>query len=236
MSEALVFRHLPFEGLDGFAPVLDEAGFTQTVVDMPVDDLNTVDPLAADLLVILGGPIGVHDAADYPFLDQEKRLLRARLDADLPTLGICLGAQLIAEALGADVSKLEGGQELGWVPLELTDTGMNSPMRHLAGAGIRVFQWHGDTFAIPEGATRLAGSARCTNQAFNWGRATLAVQCHPEVTARGLETWYVSNAGSLGGNNPSAGDMRRNATRFAPGMQSAARRFLLEWLEATIVR
>ncbi len=234
MPHALVFRHLPFEGLDGFGPVLEEAGFSVAMVDTPVDDLAGVDVLAPELLVILGGPINVGDAHDYPFLHEEKRLIRERLDADLPTLGICLGGQLIAEALGAEVTKLAGGQELGWVPLDMTAAGEHSPLRHLAGPDTRVFQWHGDTFAVPDGATRLAGTARCANQAFSWGSATLALQCHPEVTARGLETWYVGNRSSLGGENPSATAMRQYAQCFAPPMHTAARRFLLEWLEANI--
>lgn len=194
MTRQLVaLRHLPFEDLDGFAPLFEAQGFALRYIETPVERAFVQAALDADLLVVLGGPIGVYDREDYPFLDDEIDVVRARLLAGKPVLGICLGAQIMAAALGAKVYPGRNGKELGWSALSLTAAGMRSPLAALA-PGQPVLHWHGDTFDLPEGAELLAGTERYPNQAFAWGRHALALQFHIEVTAPGLERWWVGHA------------------------------------------
>ena len=156
-------------------------------------DLSDVDGLEPALMIVLGGPIGAYEDAIYPFLKHELRFLERRLAADRPTLGICLGAQLMARALGARVYA-GPRKEIGWAPLTLTPEGRRSPLDRLAGRGEAVLHWHGDTFDLPVGAVRLASTALYENQAFAWRQSAMALQFHPEVTAPGLEPWFVGHA------------------------------------------
>ena len=128
MKSALILRHLAFEDLGSFAPVLRDAGYQLQDIEAAVDPLP--DPLEPDLVVVLGGPIGVNDGAAYPCMTEERNWLAMRLAADRPTLGICLGAQLMAAALGARVALL-AQKEIGFAPLTLTAPGRAGPLVHL---------------------------------------------------------------------------------------------------------
>lgn len=194
MTRQLVaLRHLPFEDLDALGPLFEAQGFKPRYIDTPVKGDFVQAALDADLLVVLGGPVGVYDQEDYPFLKDEIDVVRARLLAGRPVLGICLGAQIMAVALGAQVYPGRNGKELGWSALSLTEAGMRSPLAALA-PGQPVLHWHGDTFDLPEGAVLLAGSRRYPHQAFAWGGHALALQFHVEATAPGLERWLVGHA------------------------------------------
>ncbi len=160
--------------------------------EAPTDDLTAPALGAADLLIVLGGPIGAYQDELYPFLPAEIALIERRLARGLPVLGICLGAQLMARALGARVYRA-GFSEIGWAPVELSDARRRDSC--LAALGDDpVLHWHGDTFDLPDGAVRLASTRRTPNQAFALGRHALALQFHIETTARGLERWYVGHA------------------------------------------
>jgi len=141
-------RHVGFEDLGSFEAPLRQAGYDIEYVDVAERDIEQLDPLRADLLVVLGGPIGVNDRAAYPVVTQEVALLKARLAADRPTLGICLGAQLMAAALGARVFP-GPSKEIGWFPLEVAQGDAFNPLAALLD--IPVLHWHGDTFDLPEG-------------------------------------------------------------------------------------
>jgi GMP synthase (glutamine-hydrolysing) len=227
MSDAVAITHVPFEDLGHFAPILEARGFALRYLDAPLDDLT---PAArADLLVVLGGPISVNDGTDYPFLADEIGLLEDRLTAGRPTLGLCLGAQLMARALGARVYPGEA-KEIGWGPVALSEVGRESPLRHLADTP--VLHWHGETFELPDGAAHLAATPVCRNQAFALGAHALALQFHPEVTARGLERWYVGHTAEIvatpGVTVPA---LRAAAARHAEGLAARGRLLLEEWLD-----
>ena len=165
-----------------------KAGYEIEYVDVAEHDLAQLDPLGADLLVVLGGPIGVNDHAAYPFVTQEIELLKERLGGDRPTLGICLGAQLMAAALGARVQS-GSGKEIGWSTLDLS-----ANRRAQFPAALRdvpVLHWHGDTFDLPEDCTQLASTAICRNQAFSRGPNVLGLQFHPELIAARFEHWLL---------------------------------------------
>ena len=226
---ALVFRHIAFEDLGSFAEPLDAAGYRIDYSDPSVESLAGIDPSAADLLIVLGGPIGANDDAIYPFLTAERAFIHARLSAERPTLGLCLGAQLMARALGGTVAPM-GAKEIGWSPLTLTPEGQAGPLQ--AFDGVPVLHWHGDAFTLPPGATRLAATPICTQQAFALGPTILGFQCHPEGWARGFERWLVGHAGELAAAGIDIPALRADAQRFGPGATVAARRMLRDWLAA----
>ena len=149
------------------------------------DDLEGA--LEYDLIVILGGPMSVNDEDSYPYLAEEKAIIRQALAEEKPLLGVCLGAQLIASAMGARVYPGKE-EELGWYPLTLTREGRRDDVFSAFPPQLEVFQWHGETFDLPQGATLLASSQLYPHQAFRIGRS-YALQFHLEVTAEMVRDW-----------------------------------------------
>ncbi len=227
---AVVIRHVAFEDLGSFAEPLIRHGYGIEYVEAGLDDLDRAGAAGADLLVVLGGPIGAGDDRQYPFLADEARILERRLGDDRPTLGICLGAQLMARALGARVYGA-GTKEIGWAPLSLTEAGGASALRHLAPDKTSVLHWHGDTFDLPRGAVHLASTAVCENQAFLWGARGLALQFHVEVTAGGLERWFIGHTLEIE-TTPgiSVEELRTSTAGAAPVLERQGEAFLHQWL------
>jgi len=139
-------------------------------------------------LIILGGPMNVYEEDSYPYLRQVDHLIKQALQKDLPVLGACLGGQLIAKALGAPVT-CNPIQEIGWYQMRLTAEGIKSPFFKDLPGEFPVFNWHSDTFALPGGASHLAATSDCVNQAFSYGPHVLAVQFHLEITPEIIHTW-----------------------------------------------
>ncbi|UAW96892.1 gamma-glutamyl-gamma-aminobutyrate hydrolase family protein [Halopseudomonas nanhaiensis] len=183
-------QHAPFEGLGSIESWLREAGYGITATQLYSGDLLP-DTDQLDLLIVMGGPMSVNDEAEYPWLGPEKTFIRSVIDAGKPVLGICLGAQLIANVMGSQVYP-NGEREIGWFPVQ-----------GLAHAGADVFSfpseamvlhWHGETFELPYGAVQLARSEACDNQAFQLGRHVIGLQFHLEATP-GLLTGFVESSG-----------------------------------------
>ncbi len=172
------FQHVPFEGLGSIEPGLQKSGFEIThtrfyeLVEFP--DLKTID-----LLIVMGGPMSVSDEDKHPWLAAEKKFINETIKSGKPVLGICLGAQLIAGALGARVYQNKV-KEIGWFPIygiASNDTSLfNFPSK------MDVFHWHSETFDLPIGAVRLAKSDACENQAFQLGKSVIGLQFHLETT------------------------------------------------------
>ena len=227
---ALAIRHVPFEDLGSFASVLRERGFAVAYRDAGLDDLGAPDLVDADLLIVLGGPVGVYEIREYPFLKGEIAVVERRLKAGRPVLGLCLGAQIMAKALGARVFKGKR-KELGWSPLELTDSGRKSALAELGGR-TAVLHWHGDTFDLPRGAELLASTRLCANQAFAWRRHAFGLQFHVEATTRGLERWYVGHALEIATTRGvELGKLRRETRRLGPRLEERGPRVLKAWLD-----
>jgi GMP synthase (glutamine-hydrolysing) len=226
MKNLLAVRHVPFEDLGSLAEPLAQAGYSIRYADAPTADFAALGKQTWDMLVVLGGPIGVNDGADYPFIAPELKFVEARLKAGLPLLGICLGSQFIAKALGANVRR-NTKVELGWKPLTLTEAGRSSALRHITGP---VLHWHGEIFDLPQGALSLASTDLTPHQAFSWGRA-LAMQFHPEVTAQGLEQWYVGNVGDIREVGLSTPELRRSAQAHAKSLEAQGAALLQDWLK-----
>lgn len=229
----LAVRHVAFEDLGLLADVLLARGFTIGYREAPLDDLGADDLRACDLLVLLGGPIGVYERDAYPFLGEEIALAEARLARRQPLLGICFGSQIMAAALGAEVYPGKAGKEVGWGTLNLTPSGAASPLAHLAPERTRVLHWHGDSFDLPKGATLLASTDRYPQQAFAYGGAGLGLQFHPEVTARGLEAWFVGHCceiAALPGIDVKS--LRAATLRHAPALARQGKAFFEAWLDS----
>jgi GMP synthase (glutamine-hydrolysing) len=230
MPSTIALRHVAFEDLGTLEPLLVRRGHALRYVDVPVTSLADFDPLAPDLLVVLGGPIGVYETDAYPFLAPEIALIEKRLQAGRPVLGICLGSQLIARALGSRVYA-SGSKEIGWAPLELTAEGHASCLRHIGTAP--VLHWHGDTFDLPAGAVRLASTPLCANQAFTWGDAALALQFHMEAAGGALESWFVGHTAEIGATpGVSVRQLRADTARYSLGVQGSGTACFADWLTA----
>ena len=230
MPSTLALRHVPFEDLGLLAPLLASRGHTVRYVEVPVTDLEGLDALEPDLLVVLGGPIGVYEVDLYPFLAPETAFIARRLEAGRTVLGICLGSQLMAQALGARVYA-SGFKEIGWAPLELTAEGRASSLRLLERTA--VLHWHGDTFDLPEGAVRLASTPVCENQAFSWGNRALALQFHAEAAGNALESWFVGHTAEIAATpGISVPQLRADTARWASSITEHGTAFFRDWLSS----
>jgi len=171
-------QHVPFEGLGSIEPWLEAAGYRITSTRFFEDGaLPSLDGL--DLLVVMGGPMSVNDTAEFPWLVEEKAFIREVIASGRPVLGVCLGAQLIASALGARVYQ-NGEKEIGWHPIQGTAPSDAACFGFQLSA--QVFHWHGETFDLPSDAMRLASSEACENQAFQIGSSVIGLQFHLETT------------------------------------------------------
>lgn len=186
-------QHAPFEGLGSIETWLREAGYGITATQLYSGDLlPQLDQL--DLLIIMGGPMSVNDESEHPWLAPEKAFIRKVIDAGIPVLGVCLGAQLIANAMGSAVSP-NGEPEIGWFPVRRIDHGQADAF--CLPEELSVLHWHGETFDLPQGATHLARSDACTNQAFQLGPNVIGLQFHLEATRSLIRDFIESCADDL---------------------------------------
>lgn len=178
--KAHIFQHVPFEGPGSIAAWLEARGARAQFTHFHADD--ALPALAeVDLLVVMGGPMSVNDDAVLPWLAAERRFIAEAIAAGKAVVGVCLGAQLVASALG---SRIYPGlqKEIGWFDIVARPVMGHEPHLLRLPETTRVFHWHGETFAMPEGATRLAGSIACANQVFQYGQRVIGLQCHLETT------------------------------------------------------
>ena len=218
-------QHLAFEDLGALEDLFYQLGFRVRYFEAGVDDLTKAFEHTG-LTIILGGPIGVYETEDYPFLQKEIDLLKVRLDKKLPTIGICLGAQLIAHALGAKVYAGHA-KEIGWSTLELQQSSQNilAPLQDTP-----VLHWHGDTFDLPEHAELLASSALYPHQAFSIGEHVLALQFHIEVAADSLEKWLIGHTCELRKANINIPALRKDNEQYAANLEAQSAQIFTAWM------
>lgn len=191
MRKILVFQHVSSEPLGVLDQQLREHRCRIRFINFSRDPAAQPDVSRYNGLIVLGGPMNTDALDRYPNLLTEMEGIREAISCGMPVLGICLGAQLIAEALGARVGR-NPVKEIGWYAVTPTDAGREDPLfAHFNGTE-QIFQWHGDSFELPTGATLLASSQRCANQAFRYGENVYALQFHLEVDSQLIERWIVN--------------------------------------------
>jgi GMP synthase (glutamine-hydrolysing) len=236
MPRAAVLQHIPCESPGLFAGMLTARGIASEVIEL--DEGGQLPGWhEVDLVLAMGGPMSVHDEAEHTWLADEKRWIAAAVYAGVPYFGVCLGAQLLAASLGARVGA-GPAPEVGVLPVEITAAASSDPVLGVLGREFLALQWHGDTFAVPAGAVRLAGSSAYPNQAFRFGEAAYGVQFHVEVTDPMLAEWrevpaYAKSAEAALG----ASGFQRLADDFATAkalMARSASLMFAGWLDQTV--
>lgn len=224
--QCIALYHVRFEDLGSFAAPLRDAGYAIEYRHAGATPLSPQEWREADLVVVLGGPIGVNDRAGYPWLAGAVDGLAQRLARARPTLGICLGAQLMATALGGGVERRAGAMEIGWSALDLApDAGPLESLR-----GIPVLHWHGDNIVAPEGVAALAATPGTPCQAFAVGRHALALQFHAEFAAAALEEWLTGHAVELALAAVDLQALRSDSARHGAALERAGAGLLRAWL------
>jgi GMP synthase-like glutamine amidotransferase len=201
----LAFRHVPFEDLGLIARALEERGIVYDYADLYRDGAPTPDVAAYDGLISMGGPMSANDP--FPYLDREKALIAQAAERGQPLLGVCLGSQLIARVLGANVTR-NPRKEIGWFDIHFTEAAAGDALFTGLAGPETVFHWHGETWDLPPGAVRLAWSEACGNQAFRAGRKIYGLQFDLEVTPLMIADWLVEDQ--------NCGDVRELATPLDP--------------------
>ncbi len=221
-------RHVHFEDLGLLEPLFSARGFEIRYHNAWDADLRGV--VEADLLIILGGPISVNDTGAYPFLKDEIALAAHRIARKLPILGLCLGAQIIAKAIGGEV-RPAAQKEIGWGPLELTAQGQGSLLSHLADAP--VLHWHGEVCELPNDIPSLARTEACAIQAFQVGATCLGLQFHAEAGTTGIEPWLIGHTLEIETTpGVTVEKLRDDTRRFGPALEKSGTRFFEAWLDS----
>jgi GMP synthase (glutamine-hydrolysing) len=230
----LVFQHVPYEPLGTLDPLLKECGFRIRYVNFGrnPDHRPTLDKYAA--LIVLGGPMNADQIDTYPNLAMEVEIIREAIARDMSVLGICLGAQLLAKALGGEV-KRNPLREIGWYDIDLTEAGETDPVLSTFARRQRVFQWHEDGMSLPPGTVHLASSLRSNVQAFRHGEHAYGFQFHLEVDSSVIERWLTvpDNQGTL---EDEAGrtdldELRAQTVESIDALQSLSRETFSRWID-----
>lgn len=223
----LIIRHVPHEGIAGFRAPIEAAGYELSRIDVTDGNFGGVDLTEPDLLIMMGGPMGVYEQDAHPWIACQIRRLARRVEAGRPTLGVCLGAQMMAAAMGARVYP-GPTKEVGFHPLSRVEG--DSPLRHLAD--VPLLHWHGDTFDLPVGAELLASTAAYPHQAFRRGANILALQFHAEM---GLDPrfgeWVDQWPCAIAEAGRSAAAMHADHDAHGARAVAAGRRMVAEWLD-----
>lgn len=230
MTAALIITHERKEGPGIFGDMLKARGFALINLYAP-EGKFTKEMERHDLVLVMGGPMGVYETDKYAFIERELEFLKRRIETGLPTLGVCLGAQMIAGALGADVYPGGAGQEIGWNELRVLND--NHPLKHLEAPKTNMFHWHGDTFDLPKGADLLASTDLYKNQAFSYGQNTLALQFHPEMTTEMIKDWATVLGPDMGGSKITGSheELYGQTEKNIATLNRQSKLFFNEWLD-----
>jgi GMP synthase-like glutamine amidotransferase len=229
MKPVAVFRHTCGEGPGYFATFLERHAIPWLLIKIDANEALPTDPQAFSGLVFMGGPMSVNDP--LPWIDQELALIRAAFEYDIPLLGHCLGGQLIAKALGATVTK-NPQKEIGWGAVKVLE---NPVAREWFDdlTEFTSFHWHGETFALPDGATRILESPHCAHQAFAIG-PHLGMQCHVEMTETMIGKWCESGAAEIAAADSTAvqqpGEMHAGIPSHLNALHAVADRIYARWI------
>lgn len=198
------------------------------------DPLSDIDPSEHDLAIFMGGPMGVYQADIFPYLNNEISYIQKRLKAKKPYLGICLGAQLLAQALGSQVRPGEKGKEIGWHSVTISKEAQKTPLRFFDSSVTSIMQWHGDTFDVPQRTELLASSRLYESQIIQHGTNALGFQFHPEVNEDIIEMWMTMGFSELQQAGLNVPALRQQCYTNLPIMKKQTESFFKEWLEQVV--
>ncbi len=220
-------QHIDIEGPGLLKDFFQEAGYATDTIHLYASD-SLPDASGAEAVVSLGGPMNVYEEEKHPYLAAENTFIKELIDRDIPTLGICLGAQLIAKAAGAPVTRAIQ-EEIGFSRVEFTSQGRRDPLWEGMGSGLDVFQWHRDMFSLPEGAILLAASEIC-NQAFRLKNHIYALQFHIEIKPKMIEEWIKKYIHRDQWNNQQSTRMIQAAYETENSYRLSAQRIFLNFI------
>jgi GMP synthase (glutamine-hydrolysing) len=226
--ECIALYHVGFENLGTFAAPLEALGYRVRYQHASVP-LPAAQWAEADLVVVLGGPIGVNDTAQYPWLAAEIEGIKLRLQLKRPMLGVCLGAQLMAFALGGEVGSRAAGKEICWSTLDISDQA--GPLAHLRN--VPVLHWHGDNIRLPDGVASIASTPGTPCQAFMVGQHALGIQFHAEFEPSALEQWLTGHAVELHHAGVDLQALRSDTQRYGAQLERAGQAVIRDWLTCT---
>jgi len=228
MKKGLIIRHVPFEGIAGFREPVEAAGYELDRIDVTDPEFARVNFNTPHLLILMGGPMGVYERDAHPWIDCEIDRLASRISLGLPTIGVCLGAQMIAAAMEA---KVYSGpvKEVGFAPVTVNATGADSPLRHVEG--VPVLHWHGDSFPLPDNVELLASTDAYHHQAFRRGPEILALQFHAEMGEDPrFEAWLDGSDDYVGQAGLTVDELRGQHDLHGADAVAAGRAMVAEWL------
>jgi GMP synthase-like glutamine amidotransferase len=196
-----ILIHAPFETAGAIYTWMTQRGHAYTQTHLYAPEARLPSPQDVDMLIVMGGPMSIYDEDEYPWLTQEKAFLRACIAQKKTILGICLGGQLLADSLGATITK-NPHREIGWFPITLTPQSQQHPLLQGIPSTFEAQHWHGETFAIPHGAIALGSSQGCHNQGFIYHERILALQCHLEIRTEDMRGFVKEAADELLDDSP----------------------------------
>jgi GMP synthase (glutamine-hydrolysing) len=229
---ALVLQHISVEGPGSLAPLLRARGWELETVALYAGDQLPALPRTYQAIIVMGGPMGVYDEDAYPFLRAEHDFLQRAIAQGVPLLGICLGAELLAKALGARVYR-NPRKEIGWYTVDLTSAGLADPLFAGVGSPVQVFEWHGDAFDLPVGATHLASSADCVHQVFRYRERVYGLLFHLELTPEIIRSWIEAFHDELAevADQVSVAQIERDMVRYMEPYQQVRTRVFTNLVE-----
>ncbi|HUY28004.1 MAG TPA: type 1 glutamine amidotransferase [Candidatus Binataceae bacterium] len=229
MAKIIVLQHHPAENLGAIASALESAALAWQYVRIHDGYPVPRDMKGAGGLIVMGGPMAVYQTERFPFLKDELRLIEDAIKHGRPVLGVCLGAQIVAAALGAKVEKNPAGKEIGWYPVRLLAASREDRLFGAVAETITPFHWHGDHFDAPSGAVALAASDKTPCQAFRYGENIWALQFHLEVTRSGIQSMATAFERELEREKISADAMLAASDTHLPALETVAETIFSRW-------
>lgn len=229
MAKIYVLQHHPVENLGTIADALEGAALAWQYVRVAEGQPVPADMKGAGGLIVMGGPMGVYQTERYPWLREEMRLIEDAIKSNLPVLGVCLGAQILAAALGAKVERNSKGKEIGWHAIRISDSARDDRLMRGLPATLTPFHWHGDIFELPRGAVSLASSDKTPCQAFRYGDKAYGFQFHFEVTTEGVAGMAAAFAKELVRENISSEEMVAQSADFIQPLEKISDTVFSRW-------
>jgi len=229
MAKIYVLQHHPVENLGTIADALEAAALAWQYVRVNEGQPVPRDMKGAGGLIVMGGPMGVYQTERYPWLRDEMALINDSIKRNIPVLGICLGAQILAAALGAKVERNSNGKEIGWYPIRLDEAAKEDRLCRDLPKTLTPFHWHGDIFELPSGAVSLASSEKTPCQAFRYGDKAYGIQFHFEVTLDAVAAMSKAFAKDLDREKIAAEEMITHAAEFTPALEKIAETVFSRW-------